>query len=283
MNLLKSIFISTYITLLMVAIFKSASMLYQDGLSLQWLGALISTAVPMGFFMKIFLTNTPRTQENLNIILYGALLGFALSAVGIVVDESVNAGILFSGLVGVVGYFLYNNWYSRFENRQDALIKVGQIIPSFDIYNTSGEKVNSDQLKGSPSLMIFYRGNWCPLCMAQIKEVAAQYKALADKGVRVLLISSQPDNNSRSLAKKFNVPFEFMVDRNNIAANSLKIVSKSGTPMGLQALGYSSDTVMPTVVITDSEGKVIFADLTDNYRVRPEPEAFLNVLAEAGI
>ena len=35
---------------------------------------------------------------------------------------------------------------------------------------------------------------------------------------------------------------------------------------------------MPTVVITDANGKIIFRDLTDNYRVRPEPETFLKIL-----
>jgi hypothetical protein len=57
----------------------------------------------------------------------------------------------------------------------------------------------------------------------------------------------------------------------------LQIKAENGLPMGLQALGYDSDTVMPTVVMTNDEGVIIFADLTDNYRVRPEPEDFLKV------
>ena len=44
-----------------------------------------------------------------------------------------------------------------------------------------------------------------------------------------------------------------------------------------------SDTVMPTVIMTDASGTIIFADLTDNYRVRPEPDVFLEVFAKAGI
>jgi len=38
--------------------------------------------------------------------------------------------------------------------------------------------------------------------------------------------------------------------------------------------------ILPTVIITDAEGKIIFADLTDNYRVRPEPDTFLKVIDE---
>lgn len=53
--------------------------------------------------------------------------------------------------------------------------------------------------------------------------------------------------------------------------------------MGMEVLGYDSDTVMPTVIMTDATGKILFADLTDNYRLRPEPETFLKVFSQAGI
>ena len=52
---------------------------------------------------------------------------------------------------------------------------------------------------------------------------------------------------------------------------------------GLQALGYASDTVMPTVVITAPGGRILWADETDNYRVRPEPDTYLAVLRRGGL
>jgi hypothetical protein len=63
----------------------------------------------------------------------------------------------------------------------------------------------------------------------------------------------------------------FLRDPNSIAAKQLGILHKWGTPMGMQLLGYDSDTVMPTVILTDTQGQIIFSDQTDNYRVRPEP------------
>lgn len=66
----------------------------------------------------------------------------------------------------------------------------------------------------------------------------------------------------------------FLRDKNNTAAKQLGILQKWGTPMGMQMLGYESDTVLPTVVLTDERGNITFSDQTDNYRVRPEPEAF---------
>ena len=71
--------------------------------------------------------------------------------------------------------------------------------------------------------------------------------------------------------------------RNNPAATQLGILDKWGTPMGMQVLGYESDTVLPTTVLTDSRGHIVYSDQTDNYRVRPEPEAFEALMKATGL
>ena len=114
--------------------------------------------------------------------------------------------------------------------------------------------------------------------MAQIKEVAQQYKELEKRNVTMVLISSQPHKFTESLAEKHQVPFQFLVDTDNKVAKQLGIFHKNGLPTGFQALGYSSDVVLPTVIITNKSGEIIFADLTDNYRVRPEPATFLEII-----
>jgi peroxiredoxin len=40
---------------------------------------------------------------------------------------------------------------------------------------------------------------------------------------------------------------------------------------------------MPTVFIVDAEGRLVYQHLTDNYRVRPEPDLFIQVLREKGL
>ncbi len=45
-------------------------------------------------------------------------------------------------------------------------------------------------------------------------------------------------------------------------------------------LGYDADTVVPTVVMTNENGHLIFAQIADNYRHRPEPDDFLRIFDE---
>ena len=117
--------------------------------------------------------------------------------------------------------------------------------------------------------------------MAQIKEISAEYEALDRLGINTVLISPQPHQQTKKLTDKFKFNFHFLVDYKSKVAQQLGIFAKNGIPTGFQVLGYDSDTVMPTVVITDKRGKIIFADLTDNYRVRPEPEVFLKIIKES--
>ena len=50
-------------------------------------------------------------------------------------------------------------------------------------------------------------------------------------------------------------------------------------------LGYDSETVLPTIIITNTntKGHILWAHETDNYRIRPEPDTFLKVLREKQI
>jgi len=81
------------------------------------------------------------------------------------------------------------------------------------------------------------------------------------------------------LAARFDVPMTFLRDRESAAAKQLGIEHAWGTPMGLQVLGYESDSVMPTLIVTNAQGQIVFSDQTDNYRVRPDPEAIAELLA----
>ena len=134
---------------------------------------------------------------------------------------------------------------------------------------------------GSPAVLVFYRGNWCPLCMAQIRELAGRHRELADLGIKVALISPQPDEHTRNLAGMHDVPFHFLIDEQNRFAESLGIAVAHGVPVGVMG-GYAPNTVLPTVVVTNANGTIVFSDQTDNYRVRPEPDVFLAILRRSG-
>tara|TARA_R110000787_G_scaffold89678_6_gene189693 strand:+ start:10835 stop:11695 length:861 start_codon:yes stop_codon:yes gene_type:complete len=277
-NILKSIFISVFPAFALYILIDSILHLAEPGFSISNLGSTIISLSIVLFFAGLFLKPTARTSRNLMVFTSIITIGLIVNVfVGRIYKNQDLVGSSMSILL-YLGWWLYIKWYSVFEKRDKNILKVGNQLSNFEVEDISKNNINSSSFIGRPAIYLFYRGNWCPLCMAQIKKIANQYKELEKRGVAMNFISPQPHQYSNSLAKKYQLGFNFLVDTNNKAAKQLGIFSKNGIPFGFQVMKYESDTVMPTVVITNSKGEIIFADLTDNYRVRPEPETFLKVL-----
>ncbi|PKV49906.1 peroxiredoxin [Aquimarina sp. MAR_2010_214] len=277
-NILKSIFISVFPVIALYFAFDSFTHLVNHGVSYRYIGNLIISVSIVTLFILIFIKPVARTDANLKKYTLPIAIGFLISLLfGGVIEQDLNGFLPAIGLF--LGWILYIKWYSTFRNREkNTVIKVGNQLPELKLQDTEKNNVNTSKFIGNPSIFLFYRGNWCPLCMAQIKEVASQYKELEKRNVNIILISPQPHKQTKSLAKRFGLDFNYLVDQGSEVAKQLQIFSKNGLPMGFQALGYNSDTVLPTVIITNKEGQIIFVDLTNNYRVRPEPELFLKIL-----
>lgn len=279
MNLLKSIFISTYMTLLMAIAGYAGWMLYQGGNPIAWSGAMLTAGPLLMVITRLMLfKNVARTSAHFPLINLLGAVGVGL-AVWAWYGQGANAIAPALAIVGWISFLLYAYWFSTYGGRRPSTkLKIGSTLPDFSVRNADGATVTSAQLTDKPAILIFFRGNWCPLCMAQIKELASRYKDISALGVRVALISPQPHSNTEALAKKFGVEFDFITDEGNAAARALGIAQAHGLPMGMQMMGYDSETVLPTVVITGKDGKVIWTHETDNYRIRPEPDVYLEVL-----
>ena len=276
MNRLKSLFISLYLTLLSVGVIR-ALLLVADQPSWWWV--IIALVPALGFFAWVFSFSVARTGTVSVIMWVPPLLALPgiLAGGGASIEH-----LLWIAGVGLLGAFLYIRWYSVFGTRDSERLRRGNPLPELHFQNAQGDVISSEQISG-PLLLLFYRGNWCPLCMAQIREVADQYTQLAEKGLKLLMVSPQSHQNTAALAQKFDVPMQFLMDKDLQAAKALGIEALNGLPAGLEVLGYESDTVMPTVIITDAAHRIIYADQANNYRLRPEPAEFLRVLAEAGL
>jgi peroxiredoxin len=284
MNLLKSIFISTYMTAIMGIAGYAAWMLYQGAAPWAWFGVLLTVA-PILAVISVLMTfkNVARTSAHFPLL---NILGAAGVALAVWAWQQRGADSMAPALAVAAwaGFLLYAYWFSTFGNRQPSMkLIVGSKLPHFTLTNAQSQTVSSAQLTDRPAILIFYRGNWCPLCMAQLKELVARYQEISTLGVRVAMISPQPHSNTVELAKKFDVPFDFLTDTSNAAARALGIENVNGTPLGMQMFGYDNDTVLPTVVITDRNGKIVWTHETDNYRIRPEPDMYLEVLRRHGV
>lgn len=275
MHWMKSLYVSAYISASVTGLVAALVMTSRHGLASPWLGTALACAGPVAFFATVFTLPIARTSPNLHAVLGAGVVGTLVSLV--LAGGALAAPTAIAGLVGIGGTLLYVYWYSRFARPTAPVLREGAPLPAFPLVE-HGRDVASADLITRPALWIFYRGNWCPLCVAQVREICAQYHELARRGVDVFLVSPQPEANSAALADRCDAPLRFMTDRDNRAAAILGILEKAGLPAGMQMFGYDSDVPRPTVFITGKGGRVLFCDHSENYRVRPEPAQYFAVL-----
>ena len=271
-NHLKATFVDIYMTgniaLFLMAVYK----LIYESPSLAWAGTAIASGAVTGLFGLYYAGRLPRTSRHIPLLLVLTLLGTVLAGIGFAYGGwNSTSGIPFvlALILSLIGTLAYLYWYSYLERAATSALRVGETLPTFTLLDTGGNPVSIESLRGKPVLMVFYRGNWCPLCMAQVRELADQCHAFLQHGITVALVSPQPQSKSSALAKRMNVPFQFLTDPDGQAARKLGITHQAGLPLGLQIFGYDTNTVFPTLIVIDQNGKIVFVDQTENYRVRP--------------
>ena len=66
-----------------------------------------------------------------------------------------------------------------------ARLRPGSPLPNFEAVDEDGNAVQSIALRGAPAVILFVRGNWCPFCNAQVKELTRYYREITEIGARL--------------------------------------------------------------------------------------------------
>jgi len=158
-----------------------------------------------------------------------------------------------------------------------AELKPGNPLPEFEAVDEQGNPLSSTNLRGSPSVLLFVRGTWCPFCSKQVQSLTKFYKDINDSGAHLILITPKPLDTTRRVADFFDVKFEFWLDESLAIGKQLGLVKESGVPDDYNK-EYGHDTLWPTSLIVDGEGIIRHTELSRFIADRPNPEKLLAIV-----
>lgn len=165
---------------------------------------------------------------------------------------------------------------------------VGAMIPDVGLKTDVGEDVDLRELvDGSPSVLIFYRGGWCPYCNRHLSALVDIVPDLEQAGYQILAIS--PDRPAKLRAKPDlgELPYTLLSDSPMTAASAFgiafqvddELVDKYQNSYGIDLEGDSGQThhllPHPAVFIVDGDGVIRFAHVDPDYKVRLDPDEIL--------
>lgn len=158
-----------------------------------------------------------------------------------------------------------------------TMLRRGQPLPDFSAVDEQGDPVRSTQLHGSPAVLLFVRGSWCPFCSSQVEDLTRHYKDIVDLGARLILVTPKPLETTRRVAEFFEVEFDFWLDDSLQVARSLGLIDASGVPGDYQK-EYGVDTVWPTAIVADAAGIITYVSLSKTLADRPDPKDLLKAI-----
>jgi len=161
---------------------------------------------------------------------------------------------------------------------------IGEKIPNAVLLDPSGNKVNLNKLiKKKPTILVFYRGGWCPYCNQQLASLASAEKDIINLGYQIIAISPDDFSVLKPVIDENEVNYLLFSDANAKLIQDIGIGFK--TP-GMAKIFITKRTKLdasevlpvPTVMVIDTTGEILFEYMNPNYKKRIGEDLLLSVL-----
>ncbi|MFW5845800.1 MAG: peroxiredoxin-like family protein [Planctomycetota bacterium] len=171
-------------------------------------------------------------------------------------------------------------------------LRVGQPVPSVTLQDAAGESHDLSQLvQEAPSVLVFYRGSWCPFCQRHLQELAAALPDIRQHGYQVLTISPDLPEHAASLAAEQGLDYRLLSDADGVAMRAFGLAFQvdaatreryQGSGIDLEAASGQDhhQLPVPAVFLVGSDGVIDFVHADPDYRQR-FPTAALLAMIEA--
>ncbi len=171
---------------------------------------------------------------------------------------------------------------------------IGSQIPKINVRDDRGvEQYLPALLTGKRTVLVFYRGGWCPYCSVQLQALAASESKLREMGFQIIAISPDSPANLASVEKKGELAYELFSDADLKAAKAFGIsfaldketvakYKEYGIDLAQASGGANAraELPVPAVFLVTPDNEISFAHVDPDYRFRLSERLLLAAAAD---
>ena len=169
-------------------------------------------------------------------------------------------------------------------------ILVGQKVPDVTIEDFDGNKVNlREAVAKKPTVLIVYRGGWCPYCNSHLADLKDVEQEILDNGYQILALSMDKPEKLRATLDKHEMNYTLLSDNEAEAVTKMGLAFKVHDKMfnklksnGMNLEEYSGKEhhilPAPAAFVIGTDGTVKFSYVNPNYDVRIKPELLVKAV-----
>jgi peroxiredoxin len=159
-------------------------------------------------------------------------------------------------------------------------ILLGSKLPDVALTTLQGKATTlKQQVAGKPSILVFYRGGWCPYCNLQLSDLRLIKKQAETLGYQIIAISPDRSEELKRTMGKQKLDYTLLSDNKAAALRAFGIGFQVDAATLEKYKGYGIDLEkasgqkhhalpVPSVFIIDKEGILQFSYVNPDYSAR---------------
>lgn len=185
-------------------------------------------------------------------------------------------------LMGIIGIQSYAQLPDRAEDISPLLI--GEMIPDAILKSPDANDHSMFSIIGKkPTILLFYRGGWCPFCNTQLAGVQTIENQIIELGYQIIAVSPDSPENLKLTDEKNKLTYSLYADSDGTLAKAIGIAFKSPEKYGFMLSEKSGGLnvgflPVPSVFVLDTTGKILFEYINPDYKTRLSSSLLLAVL-----
>ena len=164
---------------------------------------------------------------------------------------------------------------------------VGSAIPVVTLQSIDGEEKNlRDIVSEKPTILIFYRGGWCPYCNTHLGQLREVEDDLVGLGYQVLAVSPDSPETLSVAEATPESSYTILSDSSTAAAQGFGLVFRVDDKTLERYQQYNIDIEkasgmkhhnlpVPAAFVIGTDGIIDFAYVNPDYKVRVDPSVLL--------
>lgn len=186
-------------------------------------------------------------------------------------------------IISLVNIFTINS--QVVEKAEDARpILIGAILPNAELKDENGTVVNlSSVINDKRTVLVFYRGSWCPFCNRHLEALAKSQEEIIKLGYQIVAISPDDYQNLKPMFKTDTLNYKLYSDPDGKLIQQIglafKASDKTKSYISSKTIGKTTEILpVPTLMIINGKSEILFEYVNPDVKNRISQKLLLAVL-----
>ena len=157
---------------------------------------------------------------------------------------------------------------------------IGEKIPNVLLRDVNGNEIHTDKILSKKTVLIVYRGGWCPYCNSQLADMQEIEGDILALGYQVVAVSPDAPSFLKQTLDKKELHYQLYSDSEGVFSKAVGIAFQREKPkLDKYSEGKNPGFLpVPTVYVINDNKEIEFLYINPNYSKRLEGKVLLAVL-----